>query len=71
VAAEGEPRKGDPTGCGDVWGATFFARLLAGDDVEAAMARANRAAAKNVEYRGAAGLNRHLRGMIVPARSDP
>jgi sugar/nucleoside kinase (ribokinase family) len=70
VVAEGEPRKGDPTGCGDVWGATFFARLLAGDEVEAAMAVANRSGAKNVEYRGAAGLHRHLRGQIVPARLD-
>ena len=66
VPSAGEPRRGDPTGCGDVWGATFFARLLAGDAVEPAMAEANRAAARNVEYRGAAGLHRHLRGQIVP-----
>jgi sugar/nucleoside kinase (ribokinase family) len=64
-------RKGDPTGCGDVWGATFFARLLAGDGLDGAMAAANRAAAKNVEYRGAAGLHQHLRGGIVPARFHP
>lgn len=63
-----EPRHGDPTGCGDVWGATFFARLLAGDAIESAMATANRAAARNVEYRGAADLHRHLRGLIVSAR---
>jgi hypothetical protein len=35
------------------------------------MADANRAAARNVEYRGAAGLHRHLRGLIVPARPEP
>jgi hypothetical protein len=35
------------------------------------MPAANRAAAKNVEYRGAAGLHRHLRGLIVPARLHP
>lgn len=62
---EGEPRRGDPTGCGDVWGATFFARLLARDGLDRALAEANRAAARNVEYRGAAGLHRHLRGRIV------
>lgn len=65
------PRRGDPTGCGDVWGATLFARLLAGDPLDAAMAAANRGAARNVEYRGAAGLHRHLRGGIVPARLHP
>ena len=65
------PRKGDPTGCGDVWGATLFARLLAGDELEDAMRAANRAAARNVDYRGAAGLHRHLRGGIVPAPDLP
>lgn len=65
---DGEPRKGDPTGCGDVWGATFFARLLAGDGLDRALAEANGAAARNVEYRGAAGLHRHLRGQIVTQR---
>jgi sugar/nucleoside kinase (ribokinase family) len=71
VPAPGEPRRGDPTGCGDVWGATLFARLLAGDGIDRAMAGANHAAAKNVEYRGAAGLHHHLRGLIVPARLHP
>jgi sugar/nucleoside kinase (ribokinase family) len=66
-----EPRRGDPTGCGDVWGATFFARLLSGAGIDRAMSDANRAAARNVEYRGAAGLHHHLRGLIVPARSHP
>ncbi len=70
VASEGEPRRGDPTGCGDVWGATFFARLLAAAGIEPAMADANRAAARNVGYRGAAGLHRHLLGSIVSVRSD-
>lgn len=61
------PRQGDPTGCGDVWGATFFARLLAGDDLEAAMAEANRLASRNVEHRGARGLYRHLSGRLSHA----
>lgn len=55
---------GDPTGCGDVWGATFFSRLLAGDDLEGAMRRAHEAAGRNVRHRGATGLARHLRGEL-------
>ena len=56
---------GDPTGCGDVWGATFFSRLLAGDDIMAAMRAAHGAAARNVTFRGASGLTRHLRGELI------
>jgi len=58
------PRAGDPTGCGDVWGASFFATLLAQRDLETAMRRANGAAARNVEHRGATGLHHHLQGRI-------
>jgi hypothetical protein len=43
----------DPTGCGDVFGAATFARLLAGEQLEAAIAV------------GAAGLSAHLRGELV------
>jgi hypothetical protein len=64
IALEGPSRSGDPTGCGDVWGATAFARLLAGDDLEVAMREANRHAARNVEHRGARGLYRHLAGRL-------
>ena len=64
VGPQGPPRAGDPTGCGDVWGATFFARLLAGDGPEGAMAEANRLASRNVEHRGARGLYRHLSGRL-------
>lgn len=64
VAVEEGPREGDPTGCGDVWGATFFARLLAGDDLEEAMATANGAAARNVGHMGAQGLHLHLQGRL-------
>lgn len=52
---------GDPTGCGDVWGATCFIRLMAGESVSAAVEAANAAAARNVEHRGADGLYPHLR----------
>ena len=51
---------GDPTGCGDVWGATFFARLLAGDPLETAIRTANRRGAGNVAHRGAEGLGEFL-----------
>ena len=55
---------GDPTGCGDVWGATYFSRLLAGDKLDAAIDRANEAAARNVDHRGATGLADYLRGEL-------
>jgi pfkB family carbohydrate kinase len=62
-AVEGE---GDPTGCGDVWGASFFAGLLSGAPLDEAMRRANGMAARNVRFRGARGLGRHLAGRVDP-----
>jgi hypothetical protein len=55
----------DPTGCGDVFGAAAFARLLAGDPVETALRHAAGHAARNAAFRGATGLARHLRGELV------
>ncbi len=55
---------GDPTGCGDVYGATYFSRMLAGDKLSDAMIAATRAAARNVQHRGASGLASHLRGEL-------
>lgn len=55
----------DPTGCGDVFGASAFSRLLAGDDVESALGYANRMAGRNATFRGATGLAQHLRGELV------
>jgi hypothetical protein len=55
----------DPTGCGDVFGAAAFARMLAGDSVEAALRHAVILAARNAAFRGATGLARHLRGELV------
>ena len=55
----------DPTGCGDVFGAAVFARLLAGEPLPAAVAAGNRAGARNVSFRGASGLAQHLRGELV------
>jgi hypothetical protein len=57
----------DPTGCGDVFGAAAFARLLAGDRVEPALRHATAMAGRNAALRGAGGLARHLRGeLLVP-----
>jgi sugar/nucleoside kinase (ribokinase family) len=66
IAPELRPREGDPTGCGDVWGASFFCALLAGHGIDGAMRRANAAAARNVEHLGATGLHYHLQGRIAP-----
>jgi hypothetical protein len=55
----------DPTGCGDVFGAAAFARLLAGDPVEQALRHATSLAARNAAFRGASGLARYLRGELV------
>jgi sugar/nucleoside kinase (ribokinase family) len=60
-----EVADGDPTGCGDVWGATCFLRLLSDDPLEVAMRAANRAAARNVRHRGARGLYEFLLGRIA------
>jgi sugar/nucleoside kinase (ribokinase family) len=65
VAPEGEPATGDPTGCGDVFGATLTARLLTGDTLAAGVAEANRMAKRNVTYKGATGLQHHLRGRLA------
>jgi len=65
VEGEGEVLSGDPTGCGDVFGSTLFARLLGGADLEAAIQAANRMARRNVSYRGATGLGHYLRGALA------
>jgi hypothetical protein len=64
VPAENVNTQGDPTGCGDVWGATYFSRMVAGDKLADAMKAAGRAAARNVGHRGATGLAAHLRGEL-------
>jgi sugar/nucleoside kinase (ribokinase family) len=64
IAPEGGSVEGDPTGCGDVFGATLVASLLGGIALEPAIAAANHMARRNVSYRGASGLQRHLRGQL-------
>ena len=62
VPVDGEWPGVDPTGCGDVWGATCFVRLVLGDALDDAVRTANSAAARNLGHRGADGLYRHLKG---------
>lgn len=64
VPPELQAHEGDPTGCGDVWGASLFCALLGGSGLDGAMRHANRAAARNVLHRGATGLHLHLQGRI-------
>jgi sugar/nucleoside kinase (ribokinase family) len=56
----------DPTGCGDVFGGALVAELVCGTAIADAVRRANALAGRNVRYRGAAKLQYHLRGEIVP-----
>lgn len=62
VVAEG----GDPTGCGDVFGATLLGQLIRGASIPDAIRDANAGAARNVSARGATGLQYHLRNEIAP-----
>ena len=55
---------GDPTGCGDVFGAAAAAALLGGATLEDALREATRLAARNVGFRGASGLRDHLLGRL-------
>ena len=65
VPAEAVDAPGDPTGCGDVFGATYFSRLLTGDTFAVALRAAIRAASRNVTFRGAGGLAAFLRGELL------
>lgn len=55
---------GDPTGSGDVLGATVTASLLAGTKLEDALRLGTRMGARNVTHRGASGLRDHLLGKL-------
>lgn len=66
IPAEDVVEDGDPTGCGDVFGATVVAGLLAGRTVPDALRLANDAAGRNLRHRGATRLHYHLRGAIAP-----
>jgi hypothetical protein len=55
---------GDPTGCGDVFGAAVAASLVAGASLEEAVRCGTRLGARNVSHRGATGLRDHLLGRL-------
>ena len=56
---------GDPTGCGDVFGAVTVAQLLQGAALETAISEGCRLATRNVSHRGASGLRDHLLGRLA------
>ncbi len=56
---------GDPTGCGDVFGAVTFSHLLRGAPLVAAIREGVRLATRNISYRGATGLRDHLLGKLA------
>jgi len=65
LPAEGTPvLEGDPTGCGDVFGAAVVASLLAGANLDDALRLGTRMGARNVTHRGATGLRDHLLGRL-------
>jgi len=65
LPAEGTPvPEGDPTGCGDVFGATVVASLVAGAGLDEALRLGIRMGARNVTHRGATGLRDHLLGKL-------
>ncbi len=49
----GGPAPGDPTGCGDIWGATYFAHTLGGHDLVVAATNASRMARSKLGSSGA------------------
>lgn len=60
------PAAGDPTGCGDIWGATFFASVLGGADPRQATRRANRMARDKVGCIGAEAFRDAASGDACP-----
>jgi sugar/nucleoside kinase (ribokinase family) len=54
---------GDPTGCGDVFGAAFLAGLLGGMPLEVAITRAQRLAAEKMARPETATLYERFRGL--------
>ena len=60
----------DPTGCGDVWGITCFASLLAGAGAAEAVRKANRLAAATAARQGTAGLSERLTEVARAADSE-
>lgn len=66
VPAPSPPATADPTGCGDVWGATFFCAWLAGLPARQAALWAHTAAVAKLAYAGADDLVPVLRRALSP-----
>jgi len=65
IPAEAAPLPdGDPTGSGDVLGATVAASLVGGASIEDALRLGTRMGTRNVSHRGATGLRDHLLGKL-------
>ena len=65
VPASHVPDPLDPTGCGDVFGASVVSFLAQGAEIVDAIRTGNRNAASNLSHRGATHLHRHLMGELV------
>lgn len=64
VAPEADADDGDPTGCGDVWGAVTFCGILDGLPLPVAMRRANVAAAAKLRHPRMEGLCAAIRSAL-------
>lgn len=64
VPVAGGPAPGDPTGCGDIWGAACFAELLRGAAVRDAARRANAVARAKPGFSGAEAFRD---GLVLPS----
>lgn len=62
------PAPGDPTGCGDIWGAAYFAHTLGGRDPVVAAAKASRLARSKL---GSSGAEAFLASLRRSASSPP
>jgi len=60
VPTSSDPASGDPTGCGDVWGAAFLSGVLAGADRDTAITYAHALAGCKLRCRGAHETRRYL-----------
>ena len=67
VPVPGGPLSGDPTGCGDVWGAVVFCGLVEGLPLREAMLRGHQAAAVKLTRPRMDGLADALARALVPA----
>ncbi len=66
VPVRGGPAPGDPTGCGDLWGATCFAGILAGLDGRTCAERAHTMARSKLGCSGVDEFRRYLSARVRP-----